>query len=112
MATLTAHLASTINTFIDYAGVPAAPVTLDQLKRVLTNTGSGYPVDSKNGQFLVVRTKVWEQSADAYIHGLRIVPTEDNPALLSAVVKTNHHLEAFDTQQPEELWAEQPFWAD
>lgn len=112
MATLTATVASTISTFINHAGVPPVPFALEQLQRVLTNTGSGYPVDSKNGQFLVVRTKVWEQSADAYIHGLRIVPTEDNPALLSAVVKTNHHLEAFDTQQPEDIWAEKPFWAD
>jgi len=112
MATLTSDLTSTIATFINYAGVPAAPVTLDQLKRVLTNSGSGYPVDSKHGQFLVVRTKVWEDSAQAYIHGLRIVPTEDNPAHLSAVVETNRHLEAADTQQPEALCAEIPSWTD
>lgn len=112
MRTMTTHLTKVFDVFLNHTGYGIPLNETHALQTILTSMDSGHVIHGKFGRFAVCRTKVWEPSADAHIHGFRLAPLEDNPELAKAIAVANKKLEEFDTQQPESLWAEKPFWAN
>jgi len=80
----------------------------DKLNAALTSTEKRSTHESKLGAFTLRRFVSVKGD-----HGFRVhaVSGSPSPELAKALLKANHELESLDTEYPEAVWAEVPFWA-
>jgi len=113
MQNLTTHLVKVQNVIFNtmHYGYRSS-AELEELHQALTSTKLESPVfidesDEDGVQFKLVRTRTLKNKD--FIHGIRIVSI--NSSAEEKAAKANLQLAQLDTEYPEWLWAETPFWS-
>lgn len=103
--TMTTHLNRVYYVFLNHMGygIPAHETAM--LNHCLTSGQTSYDFPGKFGNFTMTRT------LENGLHGFRFTSEDTNPKMVKALENANEELAALDTEYPEWVWAEKPFWA-